>query len=201
MILLVAKTKTAPDEPNVANVVVAPSGWLGMDAIVGTDAVPGGSAALDPGSSASWRRASVRCCSMTSDLVHSFIDEVWNQRNLDLLDRLVVDDYQLRNLVDGSVAVRGREELRTHIEEWLAAFPDLQLQETDHLAADQRVASFARMAGSHTGAPFQGFEPTGARVDIAIVAIFDGDGQQLVSHSTLLDARRLVEQLAASHPT
>ena len=138
---------------------------------------------------------------MPSDLVHSFIDEVWNRRNLDLLDRLVVDDYQLRNLADGSVAVRGREELRTHVEEWLAAFPDLQLQETDHLAADQRVASFARMTGGHTGAPFQGFEPTGARVDIAIVAIFDGDGQQLVSHSTLLDARRLVEQLAAGRPT
>jgi len=138
---------------------------------------------------------------MTSDLVHSFIDEVWNRRKLDLLDTLVVDDYQLRNLADGSVEVRGREELRTHIDQWLAAFPDLQLQETDHLAADQRVVSCARMTGSHTGTPFQGFERAGARVDIAMVAIFDGDGQQLVSHSTLLDARRLVEQLAASHST
>lgn len=133
---------------------------------------------------------------MTSDLVRIFIEEVWNQRRLDLLDGLAADDYELRNLADGSVATRGRQGLRAQIEEWLRAFPDLRLLETDHLTDCERVASVARITGCHTGAAFRAIEPRGARIDAAIVAIFTGDGERLVSHSTLLQTRRLLEQLA-----
>lgn len=134
---------------------------------------------------------------MTTDLVRSFTDGVWNQRRLDLLDGLVVDDYVLRNLADGSIQIRGRASLREHIEEWLTAFPDLRLHETDHLANGERAVSFARITGTHSGAPFLGFQPAGAQIDVAIVAIFDGDGERLVSHGTLLDSRRILDQLTA----
>jgi len=132
---------------------------------------------------------------VTSDLVRTLIEEVWNQRRLDLLDGLAADDYELRNFADGSVATRGRQGLRAHIEERLRAFPDLRLLETDHLTDGERVASVARIIGCHVGAAFRGIEPGGARIDVAIVGIFTGDGERLVSHSTLLDTRRLLEQL------
>lgn len=131
-----------------------------------------------------------------TSLVRRFTEEVWNERRLDLLDELVGEAYELRNLSDDSIPVRGRAELRHHVEEWLAAFPDLHMQETDHLAAGSRVASVVRIRGTHTGQPFQGVPAAGAEIDVALVAVFDCDGGQLVGHSTLLDARRLLEQLA-----
>ena len=53
-----------------------------------------------------------------------------------------------------------------------------------------------RIMGTHTGEPFQGVPAAGARIDVALVAMFDGDGVRLIGHATLLDARRLVQQLA-----
>jgi len=67
----------------------------------------------------------------TLDRAQIFTEEVWNRRNLEMLEELVVDDYLIRNLGDGAVAVRGRAELRHHIEEWQAAFPDLRVDEID----------------------------------------------------------------------
>jgi hypothetical protein len=40
-------------------------------------------------------------------LIAPVTEEVWNRRNLEMLEELVVDDYLIRNLGDGAVAVRG----------------------------------------------------------------------------------------------
>jgi hypothetical protein len=44
--------------------------------------------------------------------------------------------------------------------------------------------------------PHRGVQAAGASIDVALVAIFDGDGEHLTGHATLLDARRLMQQLA-----
>ena len=134
--------------------------------------------------------------SSASALVRRFTEDVWNGRQLDLLDDLADDAYELRNLSDDSVPVHTRAELRTHIEEWLAAFPDLHMQETDHLASGSRVVSVVRVTGTHTGEPFQGLRVVGAAIDVPLVALFDRAGGRLTGHGTLLDTRRLLQQLA-----
>lgn len=134
--------------------------------------------------------------SVTSDLVRRFADEVWNERNLDGIEELIAEAYELRNLSDGTVTVRGREQLREHVSGWLAAFPDLRLREVEHIAQDQRVACVMRITGTHSGVDFHELPPRGATIDVALVAIFDGDGERLVRHATLVDARGLLEQLA-----
>lgn len=134
--------------------------------------------------------------SSVSALVHRFTEDVWNGRQLDELEGLADDDYRLRNLSDDSVPVRTRAELRAHIEEWLAAFPDLHMQETDHLASGSRVVSVVRVTGTHTGRDFQGFRAAGARIDVRFVAIFDCADGRLTGHGTLVDTRRLLQQLA-----
>ena len=140
--------------------------------------------------------------SSASALVRRFTEDVWNGRQLDLLDELADDAYKLRNLSDDSVPVHTRAELRTHIEEWLAAFPDLHMRETDHLASGSRVVSVVRVTGTHTGEAFQGLRAVGASIDVPLVAVFDSAEGRLTGHGTLLDARRLLQQLAptASSP-
>ena len=67
---------------------------------------------------------------------------------------------------------------------------------SDRLAADSRVVSVVRITGTHTGEPFQEAPAAGAAIDVALVAIFDSDGERLIRHGTLLDAQRLLQQLA-----
>lgn len=149
-------------------------------------------------SRASYRPGTVMVMSESpaSMLVRRFTEDVWNGRQLDLLSDLADDAYKLRNLSDDSMPVRTRAELRAHIEEWLAAFPDLHMQETDHLASGSRVVSVVRVTGTHTGEAFQGFPPAGASIDVSFVAVFDSADGRLTGHGTLLDTQRLLRQLA-----
>lgn len=129
-------------------------------------------------------------------LVHRFTCDVWNARRLDALDELVIEDYELRNLSDSSVALAGRRQLRAHIEEWLAAFPDLAMRETELLAEGDRAATVVQAVGTHTGAPFLRVPAGGAPIDVTIVAFFRSDGTRLTGHGALVDVRRLAQQLA-----
>jgi predicted ester cyclase len=131
----------------------------------------------------------------SGDPVSEFIAEVWNGRRLELLDRIAASDYRVRNLADGSMPVQDRLSLRRHIQEWIEAFPDLEMIEADRVSTPARVAAVIRVTGTHTGARFAGIEAAGRRVDIAMVAIFDTDGRRLLAHSTLVDVRRLLDQL------
>jgi hypothetical protein len=137
---------------------------------------------------------------MTKELVRKFIEEVWNERRLGLLEELVVGDYELRNLSDGSVAVRGRQPVAPAHRGLVGRVPDLALRETDCLDAGARVASVTTMTGTHTGEDSQGLDAREASIEVTIVAIFTGDGERLLSHGTLLDARRLIDQLGRSGP-
>ena len=132
--------------------------------------------------------------------VDAFIDQVWNERDLELLEQLSASDYVVLNLADGSVPIRDRSALRRHIEEWIESFPDLRMTEVDRVGDAKRVAVVLRVTGTHTGAPFQGIQATGRSIEAAMLTIFDVGRQRLLSHSTLLDTRRLLEQLTPSTP-
>lgn len=132
----------------------------------------------------------------TAALVDEFLDRVWNGRELDRVEDLVAEDYELRNLSDDSVALRGRDQLRAHISGWLAAFPDLRMREIDRLDSGERLMSIVRIDGTHSGAEFQGVEAAGAKIDVVLVAVFDAADGRLQRHATLVDARGLLEQLA-----
>ena len=106
-------------------------------------------------------------------VVTRFVEEVWENGNVDAIDTLFTEDSILH---DPTEDVRGPEAFKTYNERYLAAFPDLQYDIHDMIAEDDKVVFRARMRGTHEG-KFMDFEPTGQRFDaegIIIARIEDG---------------------------
>ena len=89
--------------------------------------------------------------------------------------------------VDDFVAIgeiRGLQAIRAFFSEVFAAFPDFEIT-VDKIVADENSAAVQwHAAGTFTGAPFQGIEPTGRRVEIRgadVMEIADG----LIQHNTI----------------
>jgi hydroxyacylglutathione hydrolase len=97
--------------------------------------------------------------------------------------------------------LRAPDELRTFFSDLFAAFPDMSFEVLDMVAQRNQVAVRWRSKGTFCGGPFQGIEPTGARLDlegIDLLTIKDGliqrndayyDGSQFARQIGLLPAR------------
>ena len=124
-------------------------------------------------------------------VVSRFVEEVWENGNVDAIDVLFTEDSILH---DPTEDVRGPEAFKTYNERYLAAFPDLQYEIRDMIAEDDKVVFRARMRGTHEG-EFMGFEPTGERFDaegIIIARIEDGMiAERWVSYDALGMMRQL----------
>ena len=68
------------------------------------------------------------------------------------------------NLAGVPHQMRGRRIWRRNAEAFFKAFPDMQMEEQDMFAADDKVAVRFRFTGTHTG-EFLGNQPTGNKVD------------------------------------
>jgi steroid delta-isomerase-like uncharacterized protein len=68
------------------------------------------------------------------------------------------------NLAGVPHQMRGRHTWRRNAEAFFKAFPDIQMEEQDMFATDDKVAVRFRFSGTHTG-EFLGNQPTGKRVD------------------------------------
>ena len=89
--------------------------------------------------------------------------------------------------VDDFVAIgeiRGHDAVRAFFGELFAAFPDFTMT-VDRIVADDAAAVVQwHAAGTFTGGPFQGIEPTGRRVEVRGVDVMEiADG--LVQHNTI----------------
>jgi steroid delta-isomerase-like uncharacterized protein len=75
--------------------------------------------------------------------------------------------------------------IRRFFEELLAAFPDFEIT-VDRIVADEEAAAVVqwRAAGSFSGGPFQGIEPTGRHIKIRGVDVMEITGG-LVRHNTI----------------
>jgi predicted ester cyclase len=79
--------------------------------------------------------------------VRLFVEAVWNEGRLDLIDELVADDYIGRvTRIDG--AIHGPEGVRELVSCGRRAHPDLYIKIDDQIAEDDRVATRWRATAS-----------------------------------------------------
>lgn len=125
-------------------------------------------------------------------VVRRYIDEVWNRRNLDVLDELVAPDY-LRHM-GPRVEPLNLDGQRNRISGFQAAFPDVTLEVQDLVAEGNRVVFRVIIRGTHRH-PFQGIQPTGKEVEIEAVDVVRVEGGRLVEHWGVLDMLGLLGQI------
>ena len=104
-------------------------------------------------------------------VVERFIEEMWNNRRLDVADELFAPDcvtHQLRSAPGPTPAApRGPAEIKREIGEWVAAFPDLRVEVTMQAAAGDLVTTHCAFRGTHRGV-WYGIPPTGRAVTVAL---------------------------------
>lgn len=125
-------------------------------------------------------------------LVRRFLEELFNQRDMNAIDRYLAPDY-VDHVVPPGVAPT-RDGFRQFIGAFLEALPDFHYTIDDVLADGDRVAVRLSAQGTQKGV-FQGIPPTGKQAswgEMHIGRIQDG---KIVEHWGQIDNLGMLQQL------
>lgn len=133
------------------------------------------------------------CLEANRRLIHRYFDEVWNAGQLHVLDELLTPDYL--NHSPGLPNPRpGPADLKPIVAAMRAGMPDLHYTILDLVVAEDKVAAYLRMTGTHTGV-FFGLAPTGRSIDVRQMQIeWIRDGR-ICQHWRITDDLALMRQL------
>ncbi len=129
----------------------------------------------------------------TKAIVERFWDEIWNKKNLKIVDELLLDNVVIHNF--GAV-VEGREAWRQSFTPFFTAFPDLKFTVELTIIEGDRMAVRWAATGTHTG-DFRGIAPTGKQINIAGVAIYRVAEGKIVERWSQPDTLGLLQQIGA----
>lgn len=97
-------------------------------------------------------------------ILHRWFTEVWNRRDLSVIDELLHPDCESHGLMDDNGNVRrGPEGFRLLFDAFTGAFPDMNVAIEHTVAENDKVVLRVIVRGTHTGAGI-GVDPTGREV-------------------------------------
>ena len=130
-------------------------------------------------------------------IVQRFIEELWNNRNLDVADEIFAADCVTHQLQSGSAVLavpRNPESVKSHVAEWLAGFPNLRFCVEEMIAEADQVVSRIVMQGTHAGT-WLGIAPTGKEVSIRMIVIHRIVNRKIVEDWVLVESLGFFQQL------
>jgi steroid delta-isomerase-like uncharacterized protein len=128
------------------------------------------------------------------DVYRRFLDEAFNQGNVDALDEFLAPDYVDHNAPPGTPPGPGG--VKQIISGFRAAFPDTHMTIEDQLAEGDRVATRYTFQGTHSG-NLMGIPPSGkvaTMSGITIARVVDG---RMVEGWVVYDLLSLMQQIGA----
>ena len=125
-------------------------------------------------------------------LVLRWKDEIWNKRNVNIIDELYASDY-VGHIVGTPGPVRGREALKQLLAVYFAAF-DIHITSEFLIAEGDRVAVYDTFRFKHTGT-FQGIPATGKEATITSTDIYRIVNGKIVEQWTEGNLLSLMQQL------
>jgi steroid delta-isomerase-like uncharacterized protein len=128
-------------------------------------------------------------------LLHRFIDEVINGRDLDrAMTEVVAEDFLEQSPFPGQGP--GRAGLADVLAGMFAAFPDLHWTVRDTLVEDDRVMAYSTWTGTHQG-DFLGIPATGNKVSVDAWTVDRHHNGQMTESRIIMDIAGLLAQLGA----
>ena len=121
---------------------------------------------------------------VTEELALSYMAAV-GQRDLDAMIAHLSDEV-IEDITPVGI-LRGTGEVRAYFGELFAAFPDFQFTVEHSISNPTMAAVQWRATGTFRGAPFQGIEPTGRRVDIRGCDCIEVDDGKIVRNTAYYD--------------
>jgi steroid delta-isomerase-like uncharacterized protein len=130
-------------------------------------------------------------------LINRFVEELWNERRLDVADAIFAKDcvtHQLRSGVPADAVPRGPQAMKEHVAGWIASFPDLRFTIEQMLSEGDRVVTQLLMEGTHQGA-WLGISPTGKKLHIRMITIHRIANSKIVEDWVLVESLGFFQQL------
>lgn len=125
-------------------------------------------------------------------IARRYIEEVWNNGNLALIDELFTPDYINHSPNAGQMA--GPEGLKQLITSFRQAAPDLHFTIDDLVAEGDRVVTRWTARGTHQGY-LMGVPPTGRQISVEAIVIDRFVGGRIVEHWGVRDDLGMYQQL------
>jgi steroid delta-isomerase-like uncharacterized protein len=128
------------------------------------------------------------------EIVHQFIEEVFNKKDLDAIDRFVSTDAVIHGLPPQVPA--NREGIRPELVSSFKGFPDLHCTIDRTIAEDDLVVVFTTMSGTHLGQlEYLPLPPTGKEFSIPYIRLFRLAEGQIIEYEDLTDFYSFFRQL------
>jgi steroid delta-isomerase-like uncharacterized protein len=127
------------------------------------------------------------------NLIRRIVEEVWNKKNLAVIDELYADNY-VAHTPNG--LLKGRAGIRQHVTTYLSAFPDCKIAIDDILAEDDKVTVRWTATGTHRG-ELAGIAPTGKQITVPGSLTVRISGGKVVEEHNVWDTLKLAQQIGA----
>jgi predicted SnoaL-like aldol condensation-catalyzing enzyme len=132
-----------------------------------------------------------------------FIEELWNERKVEVADEIVALDcvtHQLRSGADSIAMPRGPEIIKQHVTEWVAGFPDMRFTIVHLLAEGDYVMMQCVGQGTHLGT-WLGIAATGKVITIQTQIIQRMSDGRIVEDWVITDFLGVFQQFGLVRPT
>jgi steroid delta-isomerase-like uncharacterized protein len=128
----------------------------------------------------------------TKTLAQRWLEEVWNQGDLSLVDELITINYVLHDPT--RPGLKGRMGIKESIASFRRAFPDLHFTIEDQVAESEQVVTHYRIEGTHLG-PIMGIAATGKHGTITGIDIYRITDGQIEEAWSNWDTLHLLQQM------
>jgi len=125
-------------------------------------------------------------------IVRRFVEQVWNERRLDLVEEFFPEDYVGHSA--GAPLSHGLEEVKGFIATVLNAYPDFTINIDDMIAEGDKVVTRWRSRGTHQGEPL-GIPPTGKLITQEGMAVYRMVDARIAEDWFFPDTMGLMQQL------
>jgi predicted ester cyclase len=126
------------------------------------------------------------------ELVLRWKDEIWNKRNLNIINELYAPDY-VGHIVGAPGPVQGPEALKQQVSAYFAAF-EVQWATEFLVAEGDKVVAYDTFGFKHTGT-FQGIPPTGKEATMTSTDIYRIVDGKIVEQWVEANLLSLMQQL------
>ena len=130
-------------------------------------------------------------------LISRFWEEVFNKKNLLLVDELFAPNWVYHG--PAGQEVYGPNGLKQYLAVYFKAFPDLHARIEDLVAEGNKVVSRATCSGTHKG-ELMGMPATGKTITIMVICISRFEGDKIIEDWELVDLFGMLQQLGAIPP-
>lgn len=133
-------------------------------------------------------------------IIRRWIEEAWNQGNIDLADELYADAFIAHDIDQPEQILRGPKDIKAYALRLRSAFPDIHFT-IDHLLAEgDKVVGAFTIHGTHRGY-YGNIAPTGRAIIFKAVDVWRFENGKIVERCVAsVDRLGLMQQLGAVPP-